>query len=286
MNAQPSISCRPTVRVVTLSVVAAAAVMLYMRGQFSIGGVEVATVEKVHAADVTPSVTPSPKPGDLVRSSYADFVKTVTAPGYITDFKFHMPNFQCSPVNEHVLANYPLIDGIIVECGVWQAFTTNIIGKAHPERHMYGFDSFRGLPEDWVRGDRNITTAFFNKGGNLPGVPPNVKLVPGWFNETLPPFVKEHSTDAIAYLHVDCDIYSSTVTVLTTLAPLLRPGTIIVFDDMFNYPGYENHELLAMYEFFASTEWRVEWLGKQGHVTPKPERDEGFWVQAAAIRIW
>ena len=200
-----------------------------------------------------------------------------------------MKDYLGSPVNEATLANYELLPGgVIVECGVWQCRTTNIIAKARPNFQMYGFDSFRGLPEDWIRGDQNISAKHFDKRGNVPrrDVPSNVKLIAGWFNETLPPFVAEHPSDFLAYLHVDCDIYSSTVTVLNTLSSMLRPGTIIVFDDMFNYPGWEQHEAKAMFEFFSETDWRVEWLGKQYGITRHPTKDEGFWTQSVAIRIW
>ncbi len=54
-----------------------------------------------------------------------------------------MPNFQCSPVNEYTLTNYPLLSGgIIVEASVFQVRTTNIIAKLKPNVTLYGFDSY------------------------------------------------------------------------------------------------------------------------------------------------
>ena len=77
-------------------------------------------------------------------------------------------------------------------------------------RTVYGFDSFEGLPEDWI--PRSITKGTF-KQSTLPIVENNVKIIVGMFEDTLPDFVNKHSNDKIALLHVDCDIYSSTKTI-------------------------------------------------------------------------
>ena len=53
----------------------------------------------------------------------------------------------------------------------------------------------------------------------------------------------------VAFLHVDCDLYSSTKTVLSFLADRLKPGAVIVFDEYFSYVGWENHEHAAFDEF-------------------------------------
>ncbi len=56
----------------------------------------------------------------------------------------------------------------------------------------------------------------FNLGGKMPTVPENVVLHAGWFNETLPPFIREELSTAagkkeafVSYVHVDCNLYSS-----------------------------------------------------------------------------
>ena len=50
-------------------------------------------------------------------------------------------------------------------------------------------------------------------------------------------------------IHVDCDLYSSTISALNILAPRIQKGTIIVFDEYFNYPGWQQHEYKAFNEF-------------------------------------
>ena len=52
----------------------------------------------------------------------------------------------------------------------------------------------------------------------------------------------------VALLHLDSDIYSAAIFVLRTLIADHRivSGTVIVFDELFNYCGFENHESLAL----------------------------------------
>ncbi len=91
----------------------------------------------------------------------------------------------------------------------------------------------------------------FNVGGRLPKVRSNVQLHKGWYDATLPVFVQELQSP-VAVLHVDCDLYSSTTTIFKHLQPHIVPGTFVVFDELVGYPGYERHEILALYEFLLA----------------------------------
>lgn len=125
---------------------------------------------------------------------------------------------------------------------------------------VYGFDSFEGLPEDWREG---YSKGAFAKDA-LPEVSANVELVVGWFDRTLPHFLDTHS-GPVSFLHVDCDLYSSTQTVFTQLRDRIVPGTIILFDEYFNYPGWEMHEFKAFQEFVSSTGLQYEYIGLTPH---------------------
>lgn len=138
------------------------------------------------------------------------------------------------------------IDGLYLEFGVYQGNTINFIAKARPNHLIYGFDSFEGLPEAWSGFVFSEGTFKLSK---LPVLEENVKLIPGWFDETLPDFVKEHPEDKVAFLHVDCDLYSSTATVFEYLFDKIVKGTVIVFDEYYNYPNWQNHEYKAFQEF-------------------------------------
>ncbi|MEG0834608.1 MAG: TylF/MycF/NovP-related O-methyltransferase [Anaerovoracaceae bacterium] len=135
---------------------------------------------------------------------------------------------------------------LVVECGVYNGTTINIMAEKRPNAVLYGFDSFEGLPEDWngyilEEGHFAVT--------KMPSVQQNVHLIKGWFSETLPVFVTEHENQYIDVLHIDSDIYSSAATALESLKVMIKRGTIIVFDEYFNYPGWKNHEYKAFQEF-------------------------------------
>jgi hypothetical protein len=135
--------------------------------------------------------------------------------------------------------------GLFVEFGVASGRTISHMAGLTSST-LYGFDSFEGLPEAWRSG--------FDKGAfarNLPPVPGNVELIKGWFDETLPKFLAEHP-EPLALLHVDCDLYSSTKTIFDLLGSRLRPGSVIVFDEYWNYPGWKLHEYKAFEEMKAA----------------------------------
>jgi hypothetical protein len=87
-----------------------------------------------------------------------------------------------------------------------------------------------------------------------------VELIPGLFDSSLGPFLREHTESALL-LHLDADLYSSTKTVLDVIKARIVPGTIIVFDEFFNYPGWQEGEAKAFFEFIESAKLRFEYLG-------------------------
>jgi hypothetical protein len=65
----------------------------------------------------------------------------------------------------------------------------------------------------------------------------------------------------VSFLHIDCDLYSSTKTVLHYLGNRIRSGTVIVFDEYFNYVGWRNHEYKAFAEFIAASGLSYRYIG-------------------------
>jgi len=137
------------------------------------------------------------------------------------------------------------VQGLVLEFGVFRGDSLQMIAKRCAQ-DVHGFDSFEGLPEDWTDGREK---GRFSLGGEPPPIKaPNAVLHKGWFQDTLPAFLAAHPGPA-RFVHVDCDVYGSTKTVLEHLAPRLVPGTIVVFDEYFNYPGWRDHEFRAFAEF-------------------------------------
>jgi len=156
------------------------------------------------------------------------------------------------------------IEGALIELGVCTGKTINFIGALNPTKKIYGFDSFRGLPEPWIRADlimKKGTFGFKNSKYVPPPVLPNIILIKGNFADTLPQFVSERLKETpIALLHIDSDLYSPAKTGLSTLAKNIVPGTIIIFDEFYNYPGFEEHEFKAFMEFLKEHSFAAEFL--------------------------
>lgn len=150
-----------------------------------------------------------------------------------------------------------------LEFGVASGKTINYISQ-FTQGTVYGFDSFEGLPETWRPG---FEKGAFSSHGVLPPVANNVELVKGWFHETLPHFLQTHSDQKISFLHIDCDLYSSTRFILECVKDHLAPDCIVIFDELVNYPGYESGELKAWMEFITENKVDYEWIGMNGTPT-------------------
>jgi hypothetical protein len=146
------------------------------------------------------------------------------------------------------------VDGLVLEFGGGAGTTINHIAAAIPGS-VYGFDTFTGLPEDWRPG---------YPAGSLtrtapPAVRDNVQLIVGLFQDTLPGFV-EAQPGPVSLLNVDRDLYSSTRTILRYLGHKIVRGTIILFDEYLNCPGWRQHEFRAFQEYIAWSGQSYEYI--------------------------
>ncbi len=145
--------------------------------------------------------------------------------------------------------------GYYLEFGVYKGgtitFIANQVGSSQP---VHGFDSFRGLEEAWS-GD----SFSFDLKGRLPKVPANVTLHPGLFADVLPGWLDQNPGPA-AFIHVDSDLYEPARCVFEHFEERIVPGTIIVFDEYFNYPNWQAHEFRAFSELVARCQVQYEYL--------------------------
>ena len=147
-----------------------------------------------------------------------------------------------------------LNDGLVLEFGV--RFGTSIRQMAAiAAQTVHGFDSFEGIPETWNREPKGA----YSTKGFIPTVPQNTALYKGWFDETLPKFLEEHDSP-VRFINIDCDIYSSTKTVLQLLATRITPGTVIVFDEYLGNETWREDEFKAFQEAVRKFGWKYEYL--------------------------
>jgi len=156
---------------------------------------------------------------------------------------------------------YAQLPGHVMEFGVYQGKTMFTIANHFPDQICWGFDSFVGLPEPWFTQDPDTPSHapghFDLSQTGLPEYVPNVRLVKGWFHESIPPWLDANPGD-IRFLHVDCDLYSSSKTVLDLLNDRIRPGTVIVFDEMYPWADIQDYPLWEQGEYRALKEWVTE----------------------------
>jgi hypothetical protein len=134
-----------------------------------------------------------------------------------------------------------------VEFGVDAGHSLRMISATRPRQRVWGFDAWHrkgpGLPDRWT-GNFDHSRAFTWTKQSFQelkrSMPRNVRLVPGLFDRAQ--IRRALGEEPVAFAHIDCDTGVSTTLVLDAIAPLLRPGTILLFDEYCNYPGWREHE--------------------------------------------
>lgn len=145
-----------------------------------------------------------------------------------------------------------------LEFGVFQgrSFRWWVEHSTHPGSRFYGFDTFSGLPEDW---------GGFKAGDMSAGIPdirdPRVTFVKGLFQDTLPGFIAGWEPQGRRIIHLDADLYTSTLYVLCSLAPHLKAGDVLLFDEF----AVPNHEYRAFCNFVDSFRVKYEVLGARNN---------------------
>ena len=156
------------------------------------------------------------------------------------------------------------VEGSLVEmgcgqggCGAMMAHTTEQNGS---DRKIFLFDSFEGLSEikeedlkGALKAEDHLKAGYLKVSEEMPKEalravgakkPENVKVVKGWFEDTLPGIKQELGT--IAILRLDADLYEPTLYCLEELWDQIADGGYVVVDDYKNWVGARR----ALYEFF------------------------------------
>jgi O-methyltransferase len=155
-----------------------------------------------------------------------------------------------------------------------------------PNAQFYAFDSFEGLPPTDASVDGAFVTGSFatSKSDFLKIVKRNTGLeldashvTKGFYSDSLTPQLQARMPK-VGVVHIDVDLYSSTVEVLRFIKPSLVVGTVLVFDDWYAFPpGTNRGEERALREFceqhpaFAIEAWKsYSTFGKSFIVTALP----------------
>lgn len=152
-----------------------------------------------------------------------------------------------------LLKNTNNLEGDIVEVGVYRGRSAKVIALASPNRNVYLFDTFTGMPEvDSMRDNFYQKGAFSNT--SLDEVRKflseckNVTIYVGFFPDTAKPIAEK----TFSFVHIDVDIYKSYIDCCKFFYPRMVEGGIMLFDDVgfIDCAGAK----IALDEFFSDKE--------------------------------
>ena len=158
--------------------------------------------------------------------------------------RFEMFDF----INKNILTK-DAID--YLEFGVYKGDSIKYFSSINSNNNstFTGFDSLEGLPEDWLELSRTVKSNTFDVEGKLPETDDTrISFIKGMFQTTLSNFIKGYKSNNQMVIHIDCDIYSATLFVLTHMNELIKPGTIIIFDEFYSLL----HEFRALEDYSSS----------------------------------
>jgi hypothetical protein len=160
-------------------------------------------------------------------------------------------------VSESIVKNEKII---YLEFGVFEGESIQYWSEINlaQESTFWGFDTFTGLPESWEFFSGKLEKYEFDTGGKIPEIKDKrVAFMKGLFQETLSDFLANEALGSLIVIHIDADIYSAALYVLTQMDHKIKPGTIIIFDEFSNVL----HEFRALDDYCAAYMRAYEVLG-------------------------
>jgi O-methyltransferase len=150
------------------------------------------------------------------------------------------------------LVNQTQVPGDFVECGTFKGGSAAVIStELTPERKLWLFDSFEGLPDvaevdgaeskEWVGKCRAAEADVIAALTTVGAAPDQYFLRKGWFQDTF----QQQLPERVALLHCDADWYDSVLLTLETFYERIPPGGVVVLDDFGWWEGCRE----AFYEF-------------------------------------
>jgi hypothetical protein len=176
----------------------------------------------------------------IIWPKYLRVVELANANAMLRKWTIQHPNISSFPNRKSYfshIANTVTKDSVIdyLEFGVYYGESLAIWASLNdnPSSRFFGFDTFSGLPEDWKQ---DFKKGAFNTSSDLPNIEDQrVKFIKGLFQDTLAEFLIKFQRKNQLIIHMDADLYTSTLHVLTNINNILRKGDIIMFDE-FAYP--------------------------------------------------
>lgn len=131
-------------------------------------------------------------------------------------------------------------DGDVIECGVYKGGTAALLASClfavNPQKKLYLFDTFEGMPETHLTKDVHKQGDFSDTSleavAEFVGFPEIVNFKKGFLPKT---FIGMENAQ-FCFAHIDVDIYRSILDALEYIWPRLVVGGLIIFDD-YGFPS-------------------------------------------------
>ena len=191
-----------------------------------------------------------------VEDTYTELKKEITKSSIFHD-KYHVRDYCINLINQD---NNKINNKVCYEFGVRNGLSINYF-SSKINLKFYGFDSFKGIPEDWL-GTSGVQGSF-SANGIIPKVNKNVTIIEGLIEQTLDNFLANHDKK-IAFIHIDVDIYSTTKFILDKIKNLIDNKTLILFDDFCCFPGWRHGQFKALNEVFEKNQ--IKYIAFGGEV--------------------
>jgi O-methyltransferase len=172
------------------------------------------------------------------------------------------------------LVNRNGVPGDFVECGTFKGGSAAVISTAlTPERRLWLFDSFEGLPDvkeidgqeskEWVgkcrAAEDDVSEALAKVGTSSD----QYLIRKGWFQETF----KADLPKQVALLHCDADWYDSVLLTLETFYDRIPSGGAVVLDDFGWWEGCRE----AFYDFCSRH--------REKPLLERVDCDQAYWIK-------
>lgn len=177
-------------------------------------------------------------------------------------------NTVVSPDRCYILMNFASLclnyEGDFAECGTYKGGTAyliaNLIDSAGKQKVLHLFDTFTGMPvfADPKRdnhkpgdfGDTSLSSVkmFLQK---FKFINYHVGIIPNTFNDV--------ENSYFSFVHIDVDLYPSTLACCQFFYPRLVKGGVLICDD-YGFKGYERAAKLAIDDFFKDKPEKVIYL--------------------------
>ena len=196
---------------------------------------------------------PPARPKNIDYEMVAQLMAAASSAEYMVDHMMVAQNL----VRRDALLQFALdqcsIEGLVTEFGVCRGASLHAIAR-RVAQEVHRFDSFEGLPYFQKRGRDSLQDQVPSFDG------PNVRVHKGPFDLTLPRFL-DANPGPVRFVHIDCDIYALTRTMLELLKPRIVSGTVMVFDEYLNYPAWREHEYRAFQEYVSTNGVSYHYIG-------------------------